>query len=172
MLNKLFLFKINLFRDIHKKKSEYLRRISRLANLVEMYETNIEQAKWDEEAQAKRLAKLHYEIDQNKGEESTKLVSLRLKDYQNFTEIKENLEEVKNERKKSTSKYDEKNDEFGETIPVIKTFELSKHEQSQLMAENKTLIERFSHTNSNILHIERQMSEIQKLQNTFAEKVF
>uniref|UniRef100_A0A914Q278 Syntaxin-18 n=1 Tax=Panagrolaimus davidi TaxID=227884 RepID=A0A914Q278_9BILA len=49
--------------------------------------------------------------------------------------------------------------------------ELSKDEQAQLLAENEELFIRFARTNTEIEKIESQMTEIKKLQDTFAEKV-
>lgn len=50
--------------------------------------------------------------------------------------------------------------------------ELSRIEQEQLMAENKKLFNKCARTNEAILEIGSQLSEIQRLQDTFAEKVF
>lgn len=49
--------------------------------------------------------------------------------------------------------------------------ELSRIEQEQLMAENKKLFNKCARTNEAILEIGSQLSEIQRLQDTFAEKI-
>jgi syntaxin 18 len=44
-------------------------------------------------------------------------------------------------------------------------------EEAQLMVENKGLFDKFLHTNSEIQVVERQLAEIQRLQDVFTEKV-
>ena len=60
---------------------------------------------------------------------------------------------------------------FYSTTPNPAIPELSQKEQEQLMIENEELFMRFARTNTEIERIETQMSEIKKLQDTFAEKV-
>ncbi|XGW02121.1 hypothetical protein V3C99_014288, partial [Haemonchus contortus] len=48
---------------------------------------------------------------------------------------------------------------------------LTPQERTQLMAENETLYERYTHMHSQIEGLETQISEIQRLQETFAEKI-
>ena len=49
--------------------------------------------------------------------------------------------------------------------------ELSKSEQLQMLTENKELIERYAHNDTELDRIESNLAEIQRLQNTFTEKV-
>uniref|UniRef100_A0A1I7XLI3 t-SNARE coiled-coil homology domain-containing protein n=1 Tax=Heterorhabditis bacteriophora TaxID=37862 RepID=A0A1I7XLI3_HETBA len=48
---------------------------------------------------------------------------------------------------------------------------LSSQEKTQMIAENKKIFEKFIHVNSEIEGLEAQIVEIQKLQETFAEKI-
>lgn len=141
-----------------------------MANLVGMYETNMEQAKLDEEEQLQRLKSLQEEIEQKKLE-NNRLDDENIENIYNENVLESNRKKQQNLEQKISKRVSSCEDEYfyDKTIPVLK--ELTKNEQSQLMVENRNLIERFLHTNSEIIHIEKQMSEIQKLQNTFAEKV-
>ncbi|KAE9421611.1 hypothetical protein Angca_006343 [Angiostrongylus cantonensis] len=55
----------------------------------------------------------------------------------------------------------------GEDIDSWITYE----ERTQLVAENERLLDRFSHMHSQIEGLETQIAEIQRLQETFAEKI-
>ncbi|WKY10376.1 hypothetical protein Q1695_002601 [Nippostrongylus brasiliensis] len=48
---------------------------------------------------------------------------------------------------------------------------LSPQERTQLMAENERILDRFSHMHAQIEGLESQITEIQRLQETFAEKI-
>ncbi|VDK35277.1 unnamed protein product [Anisakis simplex] len=49
---------------------------------------------------------------------------------------------------------------------------LTEKENVQLMAENEKLYSKLAQVDSDVLRIEKQMNQIHRLQETFAEKVF
>lgn len=54
---------IGLFREIYLKKARQIQKICRLANLVDMYETNLLAIKHEEELQKSRLEARKYELE-------------------------------------------------------------------------------------------------------------
>ncbi|KAI1711816.1 syntaxin-18 [Ditylenchus destructor] len=180
---------VAMSRSIYMKKSQHIRRICRLANLVEMYETNLAAAKEEEETKVDRVRKLQREIEdrQDKDEYLDTLGSptTRVDGWEEATGALDIKDEslTKFGLHNGTSKHKVKVepkfevDTYIEPIPENEPVEdfdigvLSRVEQDQLMAENKGLFKRISHSNEEILRIESHLLEIQKLQNTFAEKL-
>uniref|UniRef100_A0A915CL07 Uncharacterized protein n=1 Tax=Ditylenchus dipsaci TaxID=166011 RepID=A0A915CL07_9BILA len=161
---------VAMLRSIHLKKSQHIRKICRLANLVDMYENSIAVVKKEEDEQNKRLHQLHEEIEEKHDQYFDSLPSPSRVDGWEEAEV-----DVKDIKPKYQSF------EGIDTKPIYEPTEpekikeeftdLSKVEQDQLMAENKGLYQRMSHSNTEIMRIESQLVEIQKLQNTFTEKL-
>lgn len=166
-------------REIHLKKTQNLQRICRLANLVDLYQTNLTKVKEEDERLAKRAENLAAEL------ERTNLESFEEKweTLNDFDENKPLLKKSKNFRSASPELFDgprrrgkkiqEKMTELDREIQSFspEMLKLTEKEQEQLLAENQELFFKFSKTNNEIQKIENQMHEINRLQNTFAEKI-
>uniref|UniRef100_A0A914Z754 Syntaxin-18 n=1 Tax=Panagrolaimus superbus TaxID=310955 RepID=A0A914Z754_9BILA len=179
-------------REIHLKKTQNLQRICRLANLVDLYESNLSAIKVEEEAKIKRVKALEEEFEREargdvKDEGWEKLddeenVPLILKDDNDQKTkkmlIESELSKVRDDGLRQRNMKTEPMSQFEQEIHFESTnsdhglTELSKEEQAQLLAENEELFIRFARTNTEIEKIETQMAEIKKLQDTFAEKIF
>jgi len=171
---------ISQLRLIHLKKSQHIRKICRLANLVEMYETKIGAAYQDEDAlkteYIKKLAAYAPLSGENKESDGWEW------NDDNWSIGRDNEENKENAARKIDRYPDpEANMQYqdcsfsnhGEIRIGAETRDdgLSKSEQMQLVTENEELFERFAHNNSELERIESNLSEIQRLQNTFAEKI-
>uniref|UniRef100_A0A183C2E1 Syntaxin-18 n=1 Tax=Globodera pallida TaxID=36090 RepID=A0A183C2E1_GLOPA len=208
---------VTQLREIHVRKSRQMRRICRLANLVEMYGVRLEKTQKEEEAKASRLAQMMEELregeqrhgEREKATEENK-ENVQERDDEKPKTKTENTKKMAEEQQRSVDGWEEaqlREEELPITVeerprPVdaweeaktgeeelhIKTEErprlvdqweevntekvkLVKGEQAQLLEENKKLFERFTATDSELVGIETQMSEIQRLQGIFAEKI-
>lgn len=164
-------------REIHLRKTQNLQRICRLANLVDLYQTNLAKVKEEDERLARRAKDLAEEL------ERTNLKEEKWETLDDFEEKKPLLEKEKHFRsaspvlfdgprqrgKKKTEQMTELDREIQSTSPEMP--HLTEKEQEQLMAENQQLFFKFSKTNNEIQKIESQMHEINRLQDTFTEKV-
>ncbi|KAL3088657.1 hypothetical protein niasHT_023275 [Heterodera trifolii] len=235
---------VTQLRAIHVRKSRQIRRICRLANLVEMYGARIEQSQKEEEEKALKLVRMLEELKENekiqwrkeetreedkenvmlkKGRRKTAVVDgweeaqieeeelierkvpsdgweeAQFDDEQMHLKTNEQrsnsvdgweetqiwTEEANEERFKSEDNFEEaqtkeeivvKAKERLKSLDVWENVkseerEQSKAEQSQLLEENRKLFERFTTTDAELSRIETQMSEIQRLQGIFAEKI-
>ncbi|KAI1703159.1 syntaxin-18 [Ditylenchus destructor] len=185
---------------LREDELKHLKFVARLLNIylknvchivaMSRYETNLAAAKEEEETKVDRVRKLQREIEdrQDKDEYLDTLGSptSRVDGWEEATgafDIKDESvtkfglqngttkhKEVKVEPKFEVDRYIEPIPE-NEPVEDFDIGVLSIVEQEQLMAENKGLFKRISHSNEEILRIESHLLEIQKLQDTFAEKL-
>uniref|UniRef100_A0AC34FHV1 Syntaxin-18 n=1 Tax=Panagrolaimus sp. ES5 TaxID=591445 RepID=A0AC34FHV1_9BILA len=154
-------------REIHLKKTQNLQKICRLANLVDLYESNLSAIKVEEEAKIKRVKALEEEFEREAHGGDVKEEGWeKLDDEENVALISKDIKDEKTKKMLIESELSKVRDDG------LRQTELSKEEQAQLLAENEELFIRFARTNTEIEKIETQMTEIKKLQDTFAEKIF
>ncbi|KAI6189605.1 hypothetical protein M3Y97_00026600 [Aphelenchoides bicaudatus] len=157
-------------RSVHLKKTQYLNRICRLGNLVSMcgakidkrrlHDQQIKDQKQKELPKSSSFANMIRSVSSNSLEGKT------------FDGLKSDrlVSQPKDEPEKldfDTADDQYQEDEAGEAHDV----DLKPSEQAQLTAENQHLLERFIQRNSEIEQIETQFADLQKLQQTFIEKV-
>uniref|UniRef100_A0A914HQW6 Syntaxin-18 n=1 Tax=Globodera rostochiensis TaxID=31243 RepID=A0A914HQW6_GLORO len=191
---------VTQLREIHVRKSRQMRRVCRLANLVEMYGVRLEKTRKEEEAKASRLAQMMEKLregEQRHGERekateenkenvqegddekpktktgnTKKMAEEQQRPADGWEEAQLREEELlimMEERPRPTEERPRSVDRWeGVNTEEVK---LVKGEQAQLLEENKKLFERFTATDSELVRIETQMSEIQRLQGIFAEKI-
>lgn len=157
-------------RSVHLKKTQYLNRICRLGNLVSMCGAKIDKRRLHDQQikdqKQKELPKSSSFANMIRSVSSNSL------EGKNFDGLKSDrlVSQPKDEPEKldfdtADDQYPE--DEAGEAHDV----DLKPSEQAQLTAENQHLLERFIQRNSEIEQIETQFADLQKLQQTFIEKV-
>lgn len=128
-----------------------MRKIRRLANLVDMYEASI--ASKNEEFLQKFL-----KADDVKNTEKLEPPDKKQPMVEDFTDFSGEITEI------SSVPFEEASEE--------EFIQPSKAEQRQLLVENQSLYQKLSHNDEDIMHIGKQLSEIESLQTTFAEKVY
>ncbi|MFH4973789.1 hypothetical protein AB6A40_000498 [Gnathostoma spinigerum] len=158
-------------RTVRLKKIADMSNFSRLEALVKVCEgraddenSRFQKGSHQSNSDVEQEEKLHSLLDKT---ESTvrhrKNNKVKLEDGISPSPGQENKNEIKYVSPILFEKQDEENTESINS--------LSEEELTQLMAENEKLFSKATQTHSDIAKIERQMNEIQKLQETFAEKV-
>jgi hypothetical protein len=92
-------------------------------------------------------------------------------DHKNIGGLRRERSEFQPKKELDTSSFATAEDEHNEDAGQVQEIDFSAGEQAQLTAENQHLLERFIQRNSEIEQIETQFAELQKLQQTFIEKV-
>lgn len=162
-------------RSVRLKKTADMKRISRLSTLVQMYEDKVKVSPTPSpnETSYKDDKKL---MDMSTNSSQSNLGS---SEQENFTTgLRRRGPRAKGDLKSS--------DEFSEPSAEVRNGSdgdhlesvgddalegISEEERIQLCAENEQLFAKLSHANSDIENVEKQLSEIYRLQETFAEKV-
>uniref|UniRef100_A0A7E4VWZ2 Syntaxin-18_N domain-containing protein n=1 Tax=Panagrellus redivivus TaxID=6233 RepID=A0A7E4VWZ2_PANRE len=178
-------------REVHLKKTRNLQRVCRLANLVDLYQNSLSAKKVEDLAAERKVKDLEskwasdklaqddgwddfetevpFKVVDTKANVKTESTDDTFKPFRPPTpEISEGVRQRKVKQEPQTYDAEIHETHYAPDEPLL---ELSEQEQEQLLIENEQMFLRFSRTNTEIQKIETQMSEIKRLQDTFAEKV-
>jgi hypothetical protein len=134
---------VSELRAVHLKKTQFLNKICRLGNLVNMCGSKLD---------------------------NQRIEGLEIRSRQSSDSSSVNMPRVKNVQFEDNTKILDV-DYQQEDEAAAELEQLDPAEQQQLSMENQHLLERFIQRNSEIEQIEGQFAELQRLQQTFVEKV-
>jgi len=152
---------VSELRAVHLKKTQYLNKICRLGNLVDMCGSKINKIEVPKLNVPKKMENVETKRENDIGE------IFRSKQF----EGEHRTLESRSLQQESADPVFTEPQVIEDDESEVQDIDLNQSEQAQLSIENQHLFERFIQRNSEIEQLEGQFSELQKLQQTFVEKV-